>query len=153
MTRIRDATTQGGGRDPESAAFATDRQIAEASAAVGVSPRVVRYWEQLGVVRPTRGPHGRRHFTRHDLLLMSLIRALLDEEGASIGDLRLLREAAERQVAGAMVDPLLRVQLLFMRQAAEAPFLDLMAARIPPPLPGRGGRVDHGTGPRDAQRI
>jgi len=115
---------------------ASDRQIAEASEAIGVSPRVLRYWEQLGVVRPTRGPHGRRHFTRHDLLLMSLVRSLLDEEGRSIGDLRLLRVAADRSVAATATDPLLRLQLLFLRQASEALFQELMAQRVPPPGPG-----------------
>ncbi len=112
---------------------AAERRIAEASAAVGVSSRVLRYWEQLGVVRPSRGPHGRRHFTRHDLLLMTLIRSLLEDEAASIGDLRLLRETAEREVAAAASDPLLRLQLLFKRQASEALFHGLMAQQVPPP--------------------
>ncbi len=148
MTSSCDQEGRSAGTPSEADGPASDRQIAEASAAIGVSPRVLRYWEQLGVVRPTRGPHGRRHFTRHDLLLMSLIRSLLDEQGGSIGDLRLLRAASERWVAAAARDPLLRIQLLFLRQGSEALFHDLMPGRVPPPPPDPGGGRPHGDGPR-----
>lgn len=109
------------------------RLIAEASAQVGVSPRVLRYWEQLGVVRPSRDPHGRRHFSRHDLLAMTLIQELLDSTQTSISDLRLVRELAEREVEAALADPLTRLKLLFQRQAAEFRFHELIEERIPPP--------------------
>ncbi len=119
----------------------SDRQIAEASRSIGVSPRVLRYWEQLGVIRPSRGPGGRRHFTRHDLLAMALMRSLQEESGVSIGELSLLREASEREVAAAMRDPLLRLRLLFLRQAAEPLFHDLVDEQVPgPPPPPRGPR-------------
>jgi len=111
------------------------RQIAEASRAIGVSPRVLRYWEELGVIRPTRGPGGRRHFTRHDLLAMALMRSLQEESGVSVGELRLLREATEREVAAAMRDPLLRLRLLFLRQAAEPRLRDLVDLHVPGPPP------------------
>ena len=127
-----------------------DRQrlIADASREIGVSARVLRYWEQLGVVRPSRDPRGRRHFSRHDLLAMALIQELLETTGASISDLRLLREMAEREVEAALRDPLTRLRLLFQRQAAEPHFHLLIAERLPPrpppssdprpPLPHRG---------------
>ena len=127
-----------------------DRQrlIADASREIGVSARVLRYWEQLGVVRPSRDPRGRRHFSRHDLLAMALIQELLESTGASISDLRLLREMAEREVEAALQDPLTRLRLLFQRQAAEPYFHQLIAERLPPgpppertrrpPLPHRG---------------
>ncbi len=122
------------------------RLIADASREIGVSARVLRYWEQLGVVRPSRDPRGRRHFSRHDLLAMALIQELLGSTGASISDLRLLREMAEREVEAALRDPLTRLRLLFQRQAAEPHFHRLIAERLPPPptrdqsppLPHRG---------------
>ena len=120
-----------------------DRQrlIADASREIGVSARVLRYWEQLGVVRPSRDPRGRRHFSRHDLLAMSLIQELLESTGASISDLRLLREMAEREVEAALQDPLTRLRLLFQRQAAEPQFHQLIAERLPPgPPPERDPR-------------
>ncbi|MHB1639892.1 MAG: helix-turn-helix domain-containing protein [Candidatus Dormibacteria bacterium] len=119
----------------------SDRRIAEASLQVGVSPRVLRYWELSGVVRPSRDPAGRRHFNRHDLLAMSLIREMVETSQTSISDLRLVRELAEREVAAAMADPLTRLKLLFQRQAAEEDFHRLIEAMGPGPgprLPGRG---------------
>jgi DNA-binding transcriptional MerR regulator len=119
----------------------SDRQIAEVSRQVGVSPRVLRYWEQSGVVKPSRDPAGRRHFNRHDLLTIALIRQLLEASETSIADLRLVRELAEREVAAAMSDPLTRLRLLFQRQAAEEGFHQLIEAMVPPerpPLPRPG---------------
>ena len=129
------------GSESQAEADQSDRQIAEASRQVGVSPRVLRYWEQSGVVKPSRDPAGRRHFSRHDLLAISLIRQLLDASETSIADLRLIRELAEREVAAAMSDPLTRLRLLFQRQAAEEGFRRLIEAMVPPgppPLPGPG---------------
>lgn len=115
------------------------RLIADASREIGVSPRVLRYWEELGVVRPSRDPRGRRHFSRHDLLAMALIRDLIEGTGASISDLRLLREVAERETAAALGDPLTRLRLLFQRQAAEPHFHQMIEDRLPPPRAARPG--------------
>lgn len=99
---------------------------------------MLRYWEQQGVVRPSRGPGGRRHFTPHDLLVMSLVRSLQEQSEASIGELRLLRESAEHEVQAMLADPLLRLRLLFLRQAAEPGLEELIRERLrplPPPPP------------------
>jgi DNA-binding transcriptional MerR regulator len=127
-------------QDDEGADQDRQRLIADASREIGVSARVLRYWEQLGVVRPSRDPRGRRHFSRHDLLAMSLIEELLESTGASISDLRLLREMAEREVEAALRDPLTRLRLLFQRQAAEPQFHQLIAERLPPRPPPEGER-------------
>ena len=119
------------------------RLIADASREIGVSARVLRYWEQLGVVRPSRDPRGRRHFSRHDLLAMALIQELLGSTGASISDLRLLREMAEREVEAALRDPLTRLRLLFQRQAAEPHFHRLIAERLPPPTRDQSPPLPH----------
>ncbi len=114
-----------------------DRQIADASRQIGVSPRILRYWEQLGVVKPSRDPSGRRHFSRHDLLAMALVKELLETPNTSISDLRLVREVAELEVTAAMAVPLTRLKLLFQRQAAEEGFQRLMERRLPAPQGGR----------------
>jgi DNA-binding transcriptional MerR regulator len=134
----------------------SDRRIAEASEQVGVSPRVLRYWEQLGVVRPSRGPGGTRHFNRHDLLAMSLVRELLAASNTSISDLRLIRVVAEKEVAAAMADPLTRLKLLFQRQAAEEAFHPLLDELVPgprgprPPSAGPADPLLPGSRPRAA---
>jgi DNA-binding transcriptional MerR regulator len=120
-------------------ADSSDRRMAEASGEIGLSPRVLRYWERIGVVKPSRDPAGRRHFSRHDLLLMALVREVVGDSETSISDLRLVRELAEREVVAAMADPLTRLKLLFLRQEAEPYFRELMAEFVHPP--------DHRPGP------
>jgi DNA-binding transcriptional MerR regulator len=119
-------------------ADSSDRRMAEASGEIGLSPRVLRYWERIGVVKPSRDPAGRRHFSRHDLLLMALIREVVGDSHTSISDLRLVRELAEREVVAAMADPLTRLRLLFLRQEAEPYFRELMEEFVPPPHRGSG---------------
>jgi len=113
----------------------SDQRIAEASRQIGVSPRVLRYWEQMGVLRPSRDPAGRRHFSRHDLLVMALVQELLEDGATSISDLRLVREVAEVEVRSALENPLTRLKLLFQRQAAEPYFQALLEEKLPAPLP------------------
>jgi len=133
------------GQDEHGEPDSSDRRIAEASQQVGVSPRVLRYWEQLGVVRPSRDPGGRRHFNRHDLLAMSLVSQLLEDSDTSISDLRLVRVVADKEVEAAMSDPLTRLKLLFQRQAAEEafqPLLDELLPRPRGPMPPSAGPSD-----------
>ncbi len=136
------------GQDAEFAS--DDRRIAEASRQIGVSPRVLRYWEQMGVVKPSRDPAGRRHFSRHDLLVMALVRELLDGSQTSISDLRLVREVAELEVSSALADPLTRLKLLFQRQAAEPYFHSLLEEKLPSPRPPGGPLPPHRLGPAEA---
>lgn len=55
--------------------------------------------------RPFRDPRGRRHFTRQDPLAVALIQELLDGSGASISDLRLLKEVAKQEAEAAFAHP------------------------------------------------
>lgn len=107
---------------------------------------MLRYWERLGVIRPSRDPAGRRHFSRHDLLLMALVRETVAASETSISDLRLVRELAEREVVAAMADPLTRLKLLFLRQEAEPYFRELLDRFVPPPH-GRPGPPGPDGGP------
>ena len=49
---------------------------------VGVTPRVLRYWEEQGLISPTR-EHGKLRYSPRDVAIARLIRRLLDA-GAGI---------------------------------------------------------------------
>ncbi len=109
---------------------------------LGRSPRMVRYLEQHGVLRPERGPgpRGHRHFPPPEIALGEAAARALDAGYAS-GALRALRDLADRRVASAASgdDPLAWFELLAIARAVEVEVRD----RTPPPLPpehGHGGR-------------
>ncbi|MGH3501623.1 MAG: MerR family transcriptional regulator, partial [Nocardioidaceae bacterium] len=53
-------------------------RIAEAAARTGVSARLLRYYEQQGLVRPLRDHRGWRVYGQRDLDRLDEIRTLLD---------------------------------------------------------------------------
>jgi DNA-binding transcriptional MerR regulator len=63
---------------------------------VGVTPRVLRYWEEQGLISPTR-EHGKLRYSPRDLAIAGLIRRLL-EAGAGMDGIRMLKRIAERDV-------------------------------------------------------
>src|SRR6185437_15908260 len=63
---------------------------------VGVTPRVLRYWEEQQLISPTR-EHGKLRYSPRDRAIAALIRQLLDN-GASVEGLRTLKRFAERDV-------------------------------------------------------
>src|SRR6266851_1838334 len=88
---------------------------------VGVSPRVLRYWEEQGLISPTR-EHGKLRFPPRDVAIASLIRSLL-ASGMGVEGVRMLKRMAERDIrrsasAGdetAVAEEALRI--LYMRKA------------------------------------
>jgi DNA-binding transcriptional MerR regulator len=69
---------------------------------VGVTPRVLRYWEEQGLISPTR-EHGKLRFSPRDVAIAALIRRLL-EAGVGIDGIRMLKRLAEhdiRHISGA----------------------------------------------------
>ncbi len=60
----------------------------------GVTPRVLRYWEEQGLISPTR-EHGKLRYSPRDLAIARLIRQLLDA-GAGVEGIRMLKKLAER---------------------------------------------------------
>ncbi len=89
---------------------------------LGVSPRMLRYLEQQGVLRPERGPdpRGHRHYPPPELALGNAASAAL-RSGATIGALATIRRLAERRVAAALADgdPLLIFELLAVARSVE----------------------------------
>lgn len=71
---------------------------------VGVTPRVLRYWEEQGLISPTR-EHGKLRYSPRDVAIARLTKRLL-EAGASVDGLRMLKELSERDIrrAAAVAD-------------------------------------------------
>jgi DNA-binding transcriptional MerR regulator len=63
---------------------------------IGVTPRVLRYWEEQQLISPTR-EHGKLRYSPRDLAIAALIRRLIDA-GAGVEGIRMLKRLAERDV-------------------------------------------------------
>src|SRR5713101_7726314 len=63
---------------------------------IGVTPRVLRYWEEQQLISPTR-EHGKLRYSPRDLAIAALIRRLLDA-GAGVEGIRMLRRLVGRDV-------------------------------------------------------
>ena len=72
---------------------------------VGVTPRVLRYWEEQGLISPTR-EHGKLRYSPRDVAIARLTKRLLDS-GASVDGLRMLKDLSEREIrrAAEVADP------------------------------------------------
>jgi DNA-binding transcriptional MerR regulator len=113
---------------------------------VGVTPRVLRYWEEQGLISPTR-EHGKLRYSPRDVAIAALIRRLL-EAGAGIDGIRMLKRLAERDIrnssgeadATALTEQALRI--LYQRKAfREETGMDEehYPEGKPPPPPPHGG--------------
>jgi DNA-binding transcriptional MerR regulator len=109
---------------------------------VGVTPRVLRYWEEQGLISPSR-EHGKLRYSPRDLAIAALVRLLLDA-GAGVEGIRMLKRLAERDVRraaasddqAALAEEALRI--LYQRKAfREETGTDEehYPARTPPPPP------------------
>jgi DNA-binding transcriptional MerR regulator len=121
---------------------------------VGVTPRVLRYWEEQGLISPTR-EHGKLRYSPRDVAIAALIRRLL-EAGVGIDGIRMLKRLAERDIrnssgAGdvtALTEQALRI--LYQRKAFreetgmdEEHYPQGKPPPPPPPRPGARPRPEH----------
>lgn len=141
--------------DPEQPAGDELLAIPRLAERVGVTPRVLRYWEEQGLISPTR-EHGRLRYSPRDVAIAALIRRLL-AAGAGVEGVRMLKRLAERDIrrnsaAGdetALTEDALRI--LYQRKAfREETGMDEEhypegKPPPPPPPPGHGG-PPHGPG-------
>jgi DNA-binding transcriptional MerR regulator len=119
---------------------------------VGVTPRVLRYWEEQGLISPTR-EHGKLRYSPRDVAIAGLIRRLL-AAGAGVEGVRMLKRMAERDIrrssaAGdqaALAEEALRI--LYERKAfREETGMDeehYPGAKPPPPPPPPPRPPHHG---------
>lgn len=118
---------------------------------VGVSPRVLRYWEEQGLISPSR-ERGRLRYGPRDEAIARLVRRLMETTGHGVDAVRMLRRLAEDEVRGADEDEARRLiaglRLLYARKRfreltgvdeerllAPAPPVPPVG---PPPVPGPG---------------
>jgi DNA-binding transcriptional MerR regulator len=132
---------------------------------IGVTPRVLRYWEEQQLISPTR-EHGKLRYSPRDLAIAALIRRLLDA-GAGVEGIRMLKRLAERDVRraaatgeeAALAEEALRI--LYQRKAFreetgmdEEHYPDGGPPPPPPPPPPPRGphHPPHGPGARGKPR-
>lgn len=69
-----------GGKEPGAL-----RTIGEVSAALGIRPHVLRYWEgQFPMLQPLKRSGGRRYYRPQDVALLQTINRLLNAEGYTV---------------------------------------------------------------------
>ncbi len=124
----------------------------------GVTPRVLRYWEELGLISPTR-EHGRLRYSPRDTAIARLTKRLVDS-GVSLDGLRMLKELSEREVRRGVAGPdrreltELALRILYQRKAfREVTGMDEEHYPDGPPPPPHHGppRPEpprHGRGPK-----
>jgi DNA-binding transcriptional MerR regulator len=72
-------------------------RIGEAAARAGVSVRTLRYYEELGLLRPSaRSPGGTRRYTEDDLARLARVRELKDLLGFNLDEIRTVLLAEDR---------------------------------------------------------
>ena len=120
---------------------------------IGVTPRVLRYWEEQQLISPTR-EHGKLRYSPRDLAIAALIRRLLDD-GVGVEGIRMLKRLAERdirQAAATGEDALAEeaLRILYQRKAfrEEAGMDEEHYAQGGPPPPPSPPPRPHGPGPR-----
>jgi DNA-binding transcriptional MerR regulator len=130
----------------------SEARIGPAAERLGLSPRMVRYLDEQGVLRPERGPgpRGHRHFPPPELALAAAaVRAT--QGGHPSATLRALRDLADGRVraARAAEDPLAWFELLALARAVEVVISDEVGPPPPPGDAGRGKRPPPGHGGSD----
>ena len=121
---------------------------------VGVTPRVLRYWEEQGLISPTR-EHGKLRYSPRDVAIARLTKRLL-EAGASVDGIRMLKDLSEREIrraAEAEDEAVLSeaaLRLLYQRKAfREATGMNEEHYPHGDPKPPEGGPDGHhGPGPK-----
>ena len=121
---------------------------------IGVTPRVLRYWEEQQLISPTR-EHGKLRYSPRDLAIAALIRRLLDD-GVGVEGIRMLKRLAERDIRQAAItgeDALAEeaLRILYQRKAfREEAGMDEehYAQGGPPPPPPPPPPGPHGPGLR-----
>ncbi|MGL6160203.1 MerR family transcriptional regulator [Microbulbifer sp.] len=82
--------------------------IGEVSELCAVKPHVLRYWEQeFPQLSPVKRRGNRRYYQHQDVILIRQIRALLYEEGYTIGGARLQMETGSEKAESVQLQQVL----------------------------------------------
>jgi DNA-binding transcriptional MerR regulator len=125
---------------------------------IGVTPRILRYWEQQQLISPTR-EHGKLRYSPRDVAIARLIRTVL-AAGAGIEGVRMLKRITERDIRrssaasdeAALAEEALRI--LYQRKAFreetgmdEEHYPQGKPPPLPPPRPPHHGPPHRPKGP------
>jgi len=97
---------------------ATLRRIGDVAAATGLTPRTIRYYEEVGLVKPAAHVSGaNRRYDDEDLERLKLIKRLREVVGLTLGEIHAFVETEdERRVLKAeyqtTTDPIRRAEVL-----------------------------------------
>ena len=87
--------------------------IGEVSELCAVKPHVLRYWEQeFDQLNPVKRRGNRRYYQRQDVLMIRQIRALLYEQGFTIGGARLRLSSEEAKDESSQYKQLIRQRIV-----------------------------------------
>jgi DNA-binding transcriptional MerR regulator len=93
-------------------------RIGDVALATGLTPRAIRYYEELGLLEPTpRASGGNRRYDHDEVLRLQLIKRLREDVGLSLGEIKTYLDVEDvRQVVkseyAATADPSLQLALL-----------------------------------------
>ncbi len=73
--------------------------IEEVAERVGVSPRMLRYWEDLELIFPKRTEGKQRRYSSEEIRILSLIRQLTEEFEMSTAEIRVIQKLGCKELA------------------------------------------------------
>ncbi len=126
------------------------RRIQEAAAEVGLTTRSVRYYEEMGLLRPAARSEGDyRLYDEADIERLRFIKSLRDVAGFSLAEIGQLLEAEEARERGhaafhATADPAERLRILHDRLASYDSQIETLRTKI--------GRLQGMVGEAEARR-
>ncbi|HTS15261.1 MAG TPA: MerR family transcriptional regulator [Candidatus Sulfotelmatobacter sp.] len=111
------------------------RRIHEVAAELGLTARAIRYYEQMGLLRPARSGGAYRLYDESDVERLRAIQALRDDAGFSLADISQLladQDAAndDRAAYDATADPAERRRLLADALAREGRHVALLRDKV-----------------------
>ena len=94
--------------------------IGEVSELCAVKPHVLRYWEQeFPQLSPVKRRGNRRYYQRQDVLLIRQIRALLYDQGFTIGGARQRLSGDEAKEEGSQYKQLIRQTIIELEDVSQ----------------------------------
>lgn len=107
---------------------------------VGVSPRVLRYWEEQGIISPST-EHGRRRYSPRDEAIARLVKRLLELTDCGVDGIKTLKRLSEREVRSAVGDEAMLTETALRSLYARKAFRELSGVddeRLGAPPPPAG---------------